>query len=201
LRKFVSFSVAGNIGKVLVMILAPFLGKPIPLLPLQLLWLNLLTDGLLGLGLGVEGAEKDIMRRPPYSPKEGVFSRGAAFQTAWIGLLMGLLCLGVGAWYFFAGDHSWQTMIFASLTFAQIGQALAVRSRRDSLFSAGWRSNPLLLGMVLLVSALQLLVIYLEPFQMFFSTTPLMASDLLISVMIGLVIFAAIEIEKRIRAV
>jgi len=200
LRKFVSFCVAGNIGKVLVMIIAPFLGKPIPLLPLQLLWLNLLTDGLLGLGLGVEGAEKNTMRRPPYSPQEGILSRGAAFQTAWIGLLIGLLCLGVGAWYFFAGDQSWQTVIFASLTFAQIGQALAVRSGRDSFFSAGLRSNPLLLGMVLLVSALQLLVIYLEPFQVFFATTPLMPSDLLISVMIGLVVFVAIETEKKITA-
>ena len=76
IRKFVRFSVAGNIGKVLVMLLAPFLGKPIPLLPLQLLWLNLLTDGLLGLGMGVEGPERDTMKRPPYSPKEGVFSRG-----------------------------------------------------------------------------------------------------------------------------
>jgi Ca2+-transporting ATPase len=199
LRKFVSFCVAGNIGKVLVMILAPFLGKPIPLLPLQLLWLNLLTDGLLGLGLGVEGAEKNTMHRPPYSPQEGIFSRGAAFQTAWIGLLIGLLCLGVGAWYFFSGAQSWQTMIFASLTFAQIGQALAVRSGRDSLFSAGLRSNPLLLGMVLLVCVFQLLVIYLETFQVFFATAPLMASDLLITVMIGLVVFVAIEIEKKIR--
>jgi phosphoserine phosphatase len=77
IRKFVRFSVAGNIGKVLVMLLAPFLGKPIPLLPLQLLWLNLLTDGLLGLGMGVEKAESDTMRRPPYSPGEGIFSRGA----------------------------------------------------------------------------------------------------------------------------
>jgi Ca2+-transporting ATPase len=86
IRKFVRFSVAGNIGKVLVMLLAPFLGKPVPLLPLQLLWLNLLTDGLLGLGLGVEPAEQDTMRRPPYSPQEGVFSRGAAVHTVWVGV-------------------------------------------------------------------------------------------------------------------
>ncbi|MDQ3250250.1 MAG: HAD-IC family P-type ATPase, partial [Chloroflexota bacterium] len=75
-RKFVKFSVAGNIGKVLVMLLAPFLGKPLPLLPLQLLWLNLLTDGLLGLGLGVEPAEPNTMRRAPYAPQENIFSRG-----------------------------------------------------------------------------------------------------------------------------
>jgi len=103
IRKFVRFSVAGNIGKVLVMLLAPFLGKPIPLLPLQLLWLNLLTDGLLGLGMGVEGPERDTMKRPPYSPKEGVFSRGGWLQVSWIGGLIGALALALGAYYFFTG--------------------------------------------------------------------------------------------------
>jgi Ca2+-transporting ATPase len=197
LRKFVSFSVAGNIGKVMVMLLAPFLGKPIPLLPLQLLWLNLLTDGLLGLGLGIEPAEKNIMRRPPYSPREGVFSRGAGVQTVWLGVLIGLLCLAVGAWYFFTGNENWQTMIFTSLAFAQVGQALGARSRHDSLFVIGLRSNPLLLGMVLAVTSLQLLVIYTPPLQDFFQTDPLSITDLAICSAVGLAIFAAMELEKK----
>jgi Ca2+-transporting ATPase len=201
LRKFVSFSVAGNIGKVLVMILAPFLGKPIPLLPLQLLWLNLLTDGLLGLGLGVEPAENDTMRRPPYSPQEGVFSRRSGVQTLWIGIVIGLLCLGIGAWYFFAGHLNWQTMIFASLAFAQIGQALGARSGRDSLFKVGLRSNPLLLGMAVTVFGLQMLVIYLEPLQAFFSTAPLTSIDLVVAALPGLLVLALIEIEKKVSAV
>ncbi len=103
IRKFVRFSVAGNIGKVLVMLLAPFLGKPLPLLPLQLLWLNLLTDGLLGLGMGVEKAESDTMKRPPYSPKEGMFSRGAGVQVLWVGGLIGGLALALGYVYYFSG--------------------------------------------------------------------------------------------------
>ncbi|MGZ8452733.1 MAG: cation-translocating P-type ATPase, partial [Candidatus Binatia bacterium] len=196
LRKFVSFSVAGNIGKVLVMLIAPFLGKPIPLLPLQLLWLNLLTDGLLGLGLGVEPAEKNLMRRPPFSPTEGIFSRGAAWQTIWIGSLIGLLCLGVGSWYFFGGHRNWQTMVFTSLAFAQIGQALAVRSGRDSLFTVGLRSNGLMLGMVIMVFILQALVIYTAPLQSFFETDPLSPLDLLVAVGMGVMVFAAIELEK-----
>ena len=106
IRKFVRFSVAGNIGKVLVMLLAPFLGKPIPLLPLQLLWLNLLTDGLLGLGMGVEGPEHDTMKRAPYSPKEGVFSRGGLLQVTWVGGLIGTLALALGAFYFFTGREN-----------------------------------------------------------------------------------------------
>lgn len=199
IRKFVRFSVAGNIGKVLVMILSPFLGQPIPLLPLQLLWLNLLTDGLLGLGLGVEPAEADTMKRAPYSPREGVFSRGAARQTVWIGLLIGGLGLALGALYYFSGRENWQTLVFTSLAFAQIGQALASRSSTSSLFKVGLRSNPLMLVMILIVFVLQLLVIYLPPLQSFFVTTPLGIVDMLVAVGAGLIVFTAIELEKKLQ--
>jgi Ca2+-transporting ATPase len=203
IRKFVRFSVAGNIGKVLVMLIAPFMGKPIPLLPLQLLWLNLLTDGLLGLGLGVEKSEKDTMQRPPYSPKEGVFSRGAAGQTLCVGLLIGALGLGIGGWYYF-GDHpEWQTMIFSSLAFAQVGQALASRSDRESLLTLGLASNPLMLGMAALVTLLQLAVLYIPPVASFFSVVPLSLPDLLVALGAGLVVLVALEsakLWKRIRA-
>ncbi len=197
IRKFVCFSVAGNIGKVLVMLIAPFLGKPIPLLPLQLLWLNLLTDGLLGLGLGVEKSEKDTMQRPPYSPEEGVFSRGAGRQTIWVGILIGAVGLGIGSWYYFGGRPEWQTMIFSSLAFAQVGQALASRSRRELLFTLALGSNPLLLSMALLVILLQLAVIYIPPAAMFFSLTPLSLPDLLIALVAGVLVLAVMEGAKR----
>jgi Ca2+-transporting ATPase len=196
IRKFVGFSVAGNIGKVLVMVIAPFLGKPIPLLPLQLLWLNLLTDGLLGLGLGVEKAEKNTMQRPPYSPQEGVFSRGAGWQTVWVGVLIGALGLATGAWYYFGGRPEWQTMIFSSLAFAQVGQSLASRSSRESLLTLGLGSNPLLLGMAALVTLLQLAVIYFPPVAAFFSVTPLALPDLLVALGAGVVVLAALELAK-----
>jgi Ca2+-transporting ATPase len=197
IRKFVRFSVAGNIGKVLVMLIAPFLGKPIPLLPLQLLWLNLLTDGLLGLGMGVEKSEDDTMKRPPYSPSEGVFSRGAGRQTIWVGILIGGLGLGLGSWYFFNGNPVWQTMIFTSLAFAQVGQALASRSTRQSLLAVGLTTNPLLLGMTILVSVLQLAVIYIPPVAEFFGVIPLNARDLGLAVCSGVLVFLFIEMEKK----
>jgi Ca2+-transporting ATPase len=197
IRKFVRYSIAGNIGKVLVMILSPFLGQPVPLLPLQLLWLNLLTDGLLGLGMGVEPPEKGTMRRPPYSPNEGVFSRGAARQVIWIGLLIGGLALAVCAGYFFSGRANWQTMVFTSLAFIQIGQALATRSGSISFFELGLRSNPLMLIMALVVFTLQLSVIYFPPMEAFFETEPLSIFDLLLAVFLGVVVFAIIELEKR----
>ncbi|MBE0669139.1 MAG: cation-translocating P-type ATPase [Anaerolineales bacterium] len=198
IRKFVRFSVAGNIGKVLVMLIAPFLGKPLPLLPLQLLWLNLLTDGLLGLGMGVENPEPDTMKRKPYSPTEGVFSRGAGTQTIWVGVLIGSLALGLGAWYFFTGRPEWQTMIFTSLAFMQVFQALASRSAKESLFKLRLMSNPLLAGMALLVVVLQLAVLYVPSLSKFFEVIPLSGCDLSIAAASGVIVFAVMELSKRI---
>jgi Ca2+-transporting ATPase len=187
-RKFVKFSVAGNIGKVLVMLLAPFLGKPIPLLPLQLLWLNLLTDGLMGLGLGVEPAERNTMRRPPYSPKEGVFSRGMGRH--------GAIALAVGTWYFYTDQPTWQTMVFTTLALSQVWQAFATRSLRDSLATVGLFSNPFLLAMAVLVFGLQMAVVYTHALQEFFQTEPLSAVDLAVSMAASSIVFFAIEFEK-----
>lgn len=195
IRKFVKFSVAGNVGKVMVMLLAPFLGKPIPLLPLQLLWLNLLTDGLLGLGLGVEPAERNIMRRPPYSPKEDIFSRGAGVHVAWVGTLIGALALGIGAWYFYAGRDTWQTMVFTTLAFAQVWQALTARSTHESFFTRPF-SNPLLLGMAGITFSLQVAVIYIPFLQDFFKTVPLTMTDFVISLALSGLVFVGIEFEK-----
>jgi Ca2+-transporting ATPase len=198
IRKFVRFSVAGNIGKVLVMLIAPFLGKPLPLLPLQLLWLNLLTDGLLGLGMGVENAEPDAMKRKPYSPTEGVFSRGAGTQTIWVGTLIGALALGLGSWYYFTDRPEWQTMVFTSLAFMQVFQALASRSDRESFFKMGILSNPLLAAMIAVVVGLQLLVIYTPSLANFFEVLPLKWHDLAIAILTGLIVFVVMEASKRI---
>ncbi len=196
IRKFVKFSVAGNLGKVLVMLLAPFLGKPLPLLPLQLLWLNLLTDGLLGLGLGVEPAERGTMRRSPYAPGESIFSRGAGVHIIGVGVLIGALGLAVGSWYYFTGHPAWQTMVFSTLAFAQMWQALGARSTRDSLFTLGIFSNPTLLAMLGITFALQLAVIYVPVMQAVFNTKPLLPTDLGIALALSSIIFIAIELEK-----
>jgi Ca2+-transporting ATPase len=197
IRKFVRFSVAGNIAKVLVMLLAPFLGKPIPLLPLQLLWLNLLTDGLLGLGMGVENPEPDIMKRKPYSPKEGIFTRREGLQTLLAGIIIGSIALWLGSWYFFSGRPEWRTMIFTSLTFMQVFQALASRSSSQYLFRIGFMSNPVLLLMIILVVFLQCLVMYIPVLRNFFDILPLSALDMSVAVLSGIVVFLAMESAKR----
>lgn len=197
LRKFIKFSVAGNIGKVSVMLLGPLLGKPLPLEPLQLLWLNLLTDGLLGLGLGLEPPEKDIMRRPPISPRESFFNPGLGRHILWVGALIGAIALTVGYIYWRNNpDGNWQTMTFTTLAFSQIAQALATRSRRESFFKLGARSNPAGLALALIVFGLQLAVIYTPFLQTILNTRALSLTDLLISIVLSSFVFSAMEIEK-----
>lgn len=199
IRRFVKFSIAGNVGKVLVMLLAPLAGINVALLPLQLLWLNLLTDGLLGLGLGVEPAEQETMKRPPRAPQESLFSGGLTRHVVWVGLVIGLIALGVGALYYDAAnpaDARWQTMIFTALAFMQMGQALASRSTRESIVSLGLWSNPVLLGLVVVTAVLQLLVIYVPFLDQFFQVTPLTATELLICVGLGGLTLLLIEVEK-----
>jgi P-type Ca2+ transporter type 2C len=197
LRKFIKFSLAGNIGKVSVMLLAPLLGKPLPLEPLQLLWLNLLTDGLLGLGLGLEPPEKDAMRRPPYSPQAGIFSQGVGLYVAWVGALIGLLALGVGYIYWRSNPGGpWQTMTFTTLAFSQMAQAMATRSRRESFFRLGLRSNLPGTAIALAVLLLQLAAIYLPFLQNLLYTQPLALQDIAISLVLSSLVFWAIEVEK-----
>ncbi len=164
IRKFIKYTMTSNSGEIWVMLLAPFLGMPLPLLPLQILWVNLVTDGLPGLALGVEPAEKGIMRRSPYHPNENIFGRGMGWHILWVGLLMGLVSLGMGYWAWSTGRHDWQTMVFTTLTLSQMGHALAIRSGRESFFKIGMFTNKALLGAVLLTFVLQLAVVYV-PFM------------------------------------
>lgn len=189
-RRFVRFSVAGNIGKVGVILAAPLAGIPTALLPLQLLWLNLLTDGLLGLGTGFEPPEKATMQRPPVAPRSGLFSDGGLGHVTWVGVLIALLSLGTGSLYW------WQTMIFNTLAFTQLGQAIASRSSRESLFSRGLFGNRPLLLMAFLVAVTQLGVINLPEMEELFQTTRLNANDWMTSIAAGIVVGAAVEVEK-----
>jgi Ca2+-transporting ATPase len=199
IRKFVRFSVAGNVGKVLVMLLAPFLGTAIPLLPLQLLWLNLLTDGLLGLGLGLEPPEPAVMQRPPQAPGEGIFARPAGRQVVLIGLLIGGLALGLGTWAFYADRVTWQTLVFTSLAFSQVGEALALRSRTGPHRTGGLRGIRVVTAIAVLVVGLQLAVIYTPGINEFFGLRTLGPLDLALAAAAGAVVFAVLEAVKTSR--
>ncbi|MGB3713232.1 MAG: cation-translocating P-type ATPase [Candidatus Promineifilaceae bacterium] len=200
IRKFIKYILSSNTGEIWVMLLAPFLGMPLPLLPLQILWINLVTDGLPGLALAVEPAEKGTMSRPPFKPGESVFSQGIGLQIIWIGIVMGAVSLGVGLVAYVAQGSTlggtWRTMIFTTLTLAQMGNALATRSKRDSLFTIGITSNRVMLGAVLLTFILQLAVIYLPFLQRLFKTEALSGYELLICLVMSTVVFWATELEK-----
>jgi len=196
IRKFIRYLVSTNSAEIGVMLLAPLIGMPLPLLPLQILWINLVTDGLPALALGLEPAERFLMRRPPHDARESVFARGLGVHAAWVGTLMTATCLGVGYVSWRAGDEHWQTMIFTTLALSQMAHVLAIRSERDSLFQQGVFSNPWAVGAVALTIALQALVVFVSPLQRVFHTVALTPADLGWCVGLASVIFVGVEIEK-----
>lgn len=202
IRKFIKYTMTSNAGEIWVMLFAPLFGMPLPLLPLQILWVNLVTDGLPGLALAVEPSERNTMRRPPYPPDESMFSRGMATDIIWIGLLMGIVSLGAGYWYWRQDPENtayWRTMVFTVLTLSQMGNALAIRSDRDVLLRIGLFSNMALVGSILLTFVLQLVVIYLPAAQKVLRTTSLSLIDLLIALALSSVVFFAVELVKLVK--
>lgn len=199
IRKFVKYTMTSNAGEIWVMVLGPLMGMPLPLLPLQILWINLVTDGLPGLALAVEKAERDTMRRPPYPPQERIFDRTMVRDIAWIGLLMGVVSLALGYWSWAFGSSTtahWRTIIFTVLTLAQLGNALAIRSSRDTLFRIGVFSNMALIGSLALTFGLQIAVVYWPPLQAIFKTTALSATELLLCIALSTIVFWSIEALK-----
>jgi len=198
-RKFIKYTLTSNAGEIYVMLFGPLLGMPLPLTALQILWINLVTDGLPGLALAVEPAERGTMRRPPYPPSQSIFARGMSRYILWVGLLMGLVSLALGYWAWVTGRPAWQTMVFTTLTLSQMGNVLAVRSDDESLFKIGLFTNRPLLGAVALTFALQLAVIYWRPLQEIFRTQALTVFELGLCLGLSTIVFWAVEIEKWLR--
>jgi len=196
IRKFIKYTMTSNAGEIWTIFLAPFLGLPIPLLPIHILWINLVTDGLPGLALTAEPAERGIMRRPPRPLRESIFAHGMWQHMVWVGLLMGGICLLTQAWAIQSGSAHWQTMVFTVLTLAQMGHVLAIRSETDSLFHVGLFSNRLLTFAVLLTFTLQMATIYIPALNPIFKTAPLSMSELAICLLMSSVVFFAVEVEK-----
>ncbi len=195
-RKFIKDTMSSNSGEIWTLFLAPFFGLPIPLLPIHILWINLVTDGLPGLAFSAEPAEPGVMRRPPRPPEESIFAHGMWQHILWVGLFVGALSIGTQAWAWGRGLEYWQTMVFTVLTVSQLFHSLAVRSERDSLFSIGVTSNPAMLAAVLLTLVLQLLVIYVPLLNPIFHTQPLPLPELLLCLALSSLVLVAVEIEK-----
>jgi Ca2+-transporting ATPase len=196
IRKFIRYAVTTNSAEIWTIFLAPFLGLPIPLLPIHILWINLVTDGLPSLALTAEPAERGIMRRPPRPPQESIFAHGMWQHMVWLGLLMAGLTLLVQAWALHSGSAHWQTMVFTVLTLAQLVHVMAIRSERESLFSIGLFSNRPMTLTILFTFMLQMATIYVPALNPIFKTEPLDAGELAICVVIASTVLLAVEFEK-----
>jgi Ca2+-transporting ATPase len=203
IRKFVRYTMSSNVGEIVVMLAAPLLGLPIPLGALQILWINLVTDGLPGLALGVEPTAPDTMERPPHPPDESVLARGLGTYILWVGPLLGIVALLP---QLFAASPEvdvargvWRTMVFTTLALAQMGNALAIRSDRLLLAQLGVFSNPALIGAVALTFALQMAVVYVPFLQGVFNTVSLTTGQLLLSIGLSTSVFIAVELVKLVQ--
>ncbi|MEI6055275.1 MAG: cation-translocating P-type ATPase [Lentisphaerota bacterium] len=197
IKRYICFSVGGNIGKVIVMLSAPVFGVAIALFPIQLLWLNLLTDGLLGIGLGVEKSESGVMKKHPRKAGSSIFSDGALAQTLIVGLSVGLLALIVGYFYLLTSPAKWETMLFNSIAFIQIGQALGVRSNTDSFFSYRFKGNRVLMSMIIIIIILQFCVVYIPQLSPFFNVIPLTLIDWIVCLICGFIMIIILEVIKK----
>ncbi|RYF75376.1 MAG: cation-translocating P-type ATPase, partial [Cytophagaceae bacterium] len=196
--KFIRYIMSGNAGEIWAIFLAPLFGLPIPLLAIHILWINLITDGLPGLALAYEPSEANSMKRPPTNPTQTIFADGMGWFILWVGLLIGAVTISIQAWAITEGIPHWQTMTFTVLCFSQLGNAVAIRSRRASFFSVPVLANKPMLGALTLAVALQLLVIYLPFFNTLFHTQPLTWFELGVTVAVSSLVFWAVELQKLI---
>jgi Ca2+-transporting ATPase len=198
IRRFVRYLLTTNSAEIMVMVAAPFLGLPLPLLAIHILWINLVTDGAPALSLGVEPAHPRSMQQPPRDPKASILGGGLWFHALWVGLLMTGITLAVFAWSHGSGasEATWRTMVFTVLAFLQLSHAVVVRSERESILTLGLRSNPALLIVVVASALVQLALVYVPFLQPIFETTALSPLELGVVLLVTPVPFLAVEIEK-----
>ena len=175
IRKFIRYLLSCNLGEVLTMFLAALVALPLPLLPIQILWVNLVTDGLPAMALAVDKSEPDIMKRTPRKPDESIFAGGLARKILIRGTIIGLgtlLVFVIGLWYG-VGLLAARTMAFTTLVFSQLFHVFDCKSESRGIFEVGLFSNPLLIVAVVISASMQISVIYLPFFQSIFRTTAL----------------------------
>jgi len=193
--KFIKYLMTTNSGELWTLLVGPFMGLPVALLPIHILWINLVSDGMPAIALSFEKAEKDIMNRPPRPPQQTVFADGRGLHMIWVGMLMAGIALSMQGWAIKNGLH-WQTIVFNVVCLSQMGHVLAIRSEKQSLFRIGIFSNLPLIAAVLITFLLQFLLTYLPVFQGIFKTEALTLIELIITVAASSLVFFAVEIEK-----
>jgi P-type Ca2+ transporter type 2C len=199
IRKFIKYILTGNAAEILTIFAAPLLGLPMPLLPVHILWINLMTDGLPALALSAETSEKNIMHRLPRRPNEGFFSKGLGLHVLLVGIVMAALTICT-QWYMVTNNiENWQTIVFTTLCFCQLWHVTAIRSEFSSIFATRFLANKPMLLALLVTVLLQLAVIYIPFFQPVFHTQPLSLPEILVTVAVSSIVFWVVELEKWMR--
>ncbi len=197
IRRFIRYILGSNIGELLTIAAAPLIGLgDVPLIPLQILWMNLITDGLPALALAVEPAEPDVMQRPPFNPRESIFARGMGSYMIRIGIVFAVVTIALMTLAYQYFPEHWKTMVFTTLCIAQMGHALAVRSNTRLTLELDFFSNPYLLLSVTVTTTLQLMLVYVPFLQNFFGTEPLTLQELAICLGFSTSLFVWVELEK-----
>ena len=196
--KFIYFLLCCNIGEIFVLFFALLLGFSRPLIPIQILWINLITDGFPALALGVDPPEEGIMKRKPRDPKESIFSQGRGRSIVEIGLLMSVLVLVGFQFLGGSGEHA-QTVAFSTLVFVQLAHTFNARSEKKSIFNIGIFSNKYLVGAVLLSVGLQISVVYTPGLQPLFGTVPLNMEEWVVILVLSSVVLLVGELKKKVR--
>jgi Ca2+-transporting ATPase len=193
--KFIKYLMTTNSGELWTLLLGPVIGLPVALLPIHILWINLVSDGLPAISLSFEKAESDIMMRPPRPPQQSVFANGRGLHMIWVGIFMAGIVLSAQAWAI-QNDLHWQTIVFNVLCLTQMGHVLAIRSEYKSLFALGIFSNKPLIGAVLLTFLLQFTITYTPFLQTIFQTQALSWQEFLLVGIVSSLVFFAVEVEK-----
>jgi P-type Ca2+ transporter type 2C len=211
IRKFIVYLLTGNLCEILVILAAILIGWPLPLLPVHLLWINLVTDGLPALALAFEPAEPGTMRRPPRRRDESIFAGGLARGIVIVATVMAAVCLAVFWWSLPSDlsnqvvDHEAkqpvqfaipQTMVFVTLSFAQLFHVLALRSSSRSFFSQLPWSNWRLAVAFVTGAGLQLAIVYVPLLAGWFHCEPLPIGQLAVAIVLSTVGFWAVEVGK-----
>ncbi|MBC6430221.1 cation-translocating P-type ATPase [Nostoc sp. HG1] len=205
IRRFIKYILGSNIGEVLTIAAAPLIGLGgVPLTPLQILWMNLVTDGLPALALAVEPPEPDVMQRPPFSPRESIFARGLGSYMIRIGIIFAIISIAL-MWWAYQHTHApeyqgnrdaWKTMVFTTLCLAQMGHAIAIRSNNRLTIEMNPFSNIFVLAAVVVTTILQLMLVYVPPLRDFFGTHYLNLEELGVCIGFSALMFVWIEAEK-----
>ncbi|UNU25980.1 cation-translocating P-type ATPase [Microcoleus vaginatus] len=204
IRRFIKYILGSNIGEVLTIAAAPLMGLGgVPLTPLQILWMNLVTDGVPALALAVEPGEPNVMKKPPFSPRENIFARGLGSYIIRIGIIFAILTIAMMSWaygYTHSPGHrnpdAWKTMVFTTLCLAQMGHAIAIRSNTQLTIELNPFTNVFVWGAVIVTTIMQLMLIYVPPLRAFFGTHYLTAFELMVCFGFSALMFVWIEMEK-----